>query len=325
MNSRERVQTVLRGGIPDRVPYNFWMDRDAMARYDARYGADFRLTHYDVDVIEAFHALDWWPMAKPDLVHDAKTSWQTRPAVDSIYEALDLPLPDVSDDAVYAPIRAVREAHPDKAIFPLVLTPFEHLFTTLRQQDGTAFDIYDHPEAVHQFLAAVSEVTTKLVRRTCEMDIDAIYLAGDICATTGPMVSREHLEAFCFQYVAEAIRAAHDAGVPVLYHTDGRVMPILDLLVAYGFQGVNPLQPHLNDHADFSREYGGKLVLYGGLDNCYIIPDGTVQDIRTHVRDLFETVGRNGGLIISSHDIPGSTEEAKLEAMVDEIRHCVYT
>ena len=50
MDSRERVNTVLQGCVPDRVPCNFWMDRDAMARYDARYGADFRLTHYYYNV-----------------------------------------------------------------------------------------------------------------------------------------------------------------------------------------------------------------------------------------------------------------------------------
>ena len=325
MDSRQRVCTVLRGGIPDRVPYNFWMDRDAMARYDAKYGADFRLTHYDVDVIEAFHALDWWPTVQRETVLDAKTVWQVGPAVGSIQEALALPLPDVTDPAVYAPIRAVRAAHPDKAIFVLILSPFEHLFANLRLQAGTALDLYDHPEQVHHFLAGVAESTTELVRRTCELDVDVIYLAGDLCATKGPMLSCEHLEEFCFRYLVEPVRVAHEADLPVLYHTDGRVMEILDLFVKYGFQGINPLQPHLNDLQAFAREYGDELVLYGGLDNCYTIPDGTIEGIRKHVRGLFHTVGAEGGLIMSSHDIPGYTQEAKIEAMIAEIRRCVYT
>lgn len=31
MTSRERVQKVLSGQLPDRLPFNFWMDRDRVA------------------------------------------------------------------------------------------------------------------------------------------------------------------------------------------------------------------------------------------------------------------------------------------------------
>ena len=89
VTSRERVQCVLRGELPDRVPFNFWMGRDKMAEYDERWGADFRLTHYDVDVIEAFLSYDWIPGLKPSMYDDGKTNWQLQSMLDSVEQALD--------------------------------------------------------------------------------------------------------------------------------------------------------------------------------------------------------------------------------------------
>ena len=51
MTSRERVERAIRFEKPDRVPFNFWMDRRRMTELDARYGADFRPRHYGADIV----------------------------------------------------------------------------------------------------------------------------------------------------------------------------------------------------------------------------------------------------------------------------------
>lgn len=54
MTSRERVNLVLENHIPDRLPFNFWMDRPLMAQLDIKLGENFRISYYDADVIETF-------------------------------------------------------------------------------------------------------------------------------------------------------------------------------------------------------------------------------------------------------------------------------
>jgi uroporphyrinogen decarboxylase len=139
------------------------------------------------------------------------------------------------------------------------------------------------------------------------------------------MMSPAMLRRFCFEPIRKLINRAHELGLPVLYHTDGHVMNILPLIVEYGFDGINPLQASAgNDPEIFARDYADRLIVYGGLDNCVIIPNGTAAQVRAHVRHLFETLGRHGGLIASSHDIPFHVPMENLEAMVDEIKRCVY-
>ncbi len=71
----------------------------------------------------------------------------------------------------------------------------------------------------------------------------------------------------------------------------------------YGIDGINPLQSNCNDKAAFAEHYGDKLMVYGGIDNCFTIPNGTVEEVRQHIRENFRLLGKNGRYIASSHDI----------------------
>lgn len=322
LTSRERVQRVLRGEIPDRVPFNFWMDRDKMAEYDQLWGSDFRLTHYGVDVIEAFVGLSWWAGVPVETVDDGKTVWQTKPMLGSIQEAVDLPMPDPTDPNVYADIEAKRAQNPDKAIFALMLAPLDILHP-LRLADGY-MDLIDYPDVVHQILGRAKPILIEAARRTCALDIDVLYLAGDFCGRDGALVSPRHLREFLFDYLREIIDIAHESGKKVFYHSDGYVLDILNLCIEYGFDGCNPVEPRYNAAEEFVSRTDGKLVLYGGLDNCNIIPDGTVDEVREHVRSQFDILGANGRVILSTHDIPSHCPRANLDAMVEAIKECRY-
>jgi uroporphyrinogen-III decarboxylase len=322
LTCRERVWRVLNGELPDRVPFNFWMDRDKMAEYDQKWGADFRITHYGVDVVETFVGLPWWAGLPRETIDDGKTVWQTMPMLGSIAEAVDLALPDPADPNVYADIAAKRALYPDKAIFALMLAPLD-ILSPLRLC-GLYTDVLDYPDTIHQMLKRVRPVLIEAARRTCELDIDVLYLAGDICGRDGALYSPKILREFLFDYVREVITLAHDCGKKVFYHSDGLLMGILDIYIEYGIDGCNPLEPRYNDPAEFVRRTDGKLILYGGLDNCNIIPGGTVDEVREHVRSQFDMLGRGGRMIFSSHDIPSGCPQENLDAMVECIKACRY-
>ncbi|MHB9035532.1 MAG: uroporphyrinogen decarboxylase family protein [Armatimonadota bacterium] len=323
LTSRERVRLVLNGKIPDRVPFNFWMDRDAMEEYDKRWGRDFRLTHYGVDVIEAFACLPFWSNVEMKSIYDGKTIWQTEPLVKNLAEVFDLPLPDPSDPALYADVAAKREKYPDKAIFAMMIAPLD-ILQPLRLAENLYMELYDSACEIHQILGRIKPLMIETARRVCKMDIDVLYIAGDICGRDGALVSPRHLREFLFEYLKEVIEIAHSAGKKVFYHTDGYVLDILDLFIEYGFDGINPVEPRYNDPAEFIKRTNGKLVLYGGLDNCNIIPNGNVQDVSEHVMSQFSALGRSGRLIFSSHDIPSHCPLHNLDCMVDTIKNCCY-
>jgi uroporphyrinogen-III decarboxylase len=322
MDSKERVLRALAGGKPDRAPFNFWMDRRLMAEYAGRLGGEyFRITHYGADVIETFPLLDW-PRG-PHMERDG-TAWQLAPMVEDWSEAADLELPDADDDLVYELIRHDLEAFPDKAVFLDVMTPWG-IISRIRTFQLAMTDMVDHPEEFKALSRRIEQIYAGTVERACRLGITALYLMEDIAGTQGLLFSRPMIQEFCLDFVRSLVDVARSHGLPVLWHTDGKPMDAFDLLIDLGVVAVNPLQPHLNDLDEFRRRFGGRLALYGGLDNCFIVPNGTPAEVRAHVLGTFARAGADGGLILSTHDLPMGTPQENVETLVrtivDECRY----
>ena len=322
VTSKERFLSALAHKKPDRVPFNFWMDRRLMARYEQRIGhRHWRVTHYGADVIETFAYLGWPPA--PGVERDG-TWWQTGPAMADWSDAPALKLPDPADPKVYQLIGQDIAEFPDTAVILDMPTPWG-ILAMLRSYELLYMDVMDHPDELMAVARRIAEITLEAVKRACRMGITALYLMEDLADSRGLTMSPDMIRRFSLDLVRPHIAAAKEAGKPVLFHSDGNVTNLLPLLLEFGLDAVNPLQPHLNDVRAFKAGPGRKLALYGGLDNCFIIPNGSADDVRAHVLDVFDAAGKpDGGLIFSTHDIPLDTPEANVQAMIDTIRQCTY-
>lgn len=323
MDSKERFLCALSHQKPDRAPFNFWMDRRLMAQYERRFGQrHWRVTHYGADVIETFANLPF--PSGPGIERDG-TWWQTQPCLQS-WDSLDsLSLPDPKANQVYDLIRRDLEEFPSTAVILDCPTPWG-IIAGIRTYELAYMDMLDHPREFKTLARRIAEIQKVVIEQACRMGITALYLMEDIATSRGLSMSPVMLEEFCLAYAREHAQVARSFGVPVLFHSDGKILEALDLLLSAGCCAVNPLQPHLNDLRDFKARYGSRLALYGGLDNCFIIPDGTAEQVRAHVLDVFDTVGRpDGALIFSTHDIPLHTPGDNVEVMVRTIKDdCVY-
>ena len=80
-------------------------------------------------------------------------------------------------------------------------------------------------------------------------------------------------------------------------------MPLLDLFVDIGFEGLNPVESRTTmDVVEIREKYGEKLGLVGGLDNSVILPRGDRAEVRAHVQHCLSIV-KEGGYVIGAHTI----------------------
>jgi len=320
MTSRERVERTIRFEEPDRVPFNFWMDRRRMEELDAKYGADFRITRYDADVVEAMSML---PFPSGKFEEKAGTNWMVEPLFTDWNETLDIELIDPSDPSLTANVEALLKQHPDKAVipnFPNVLTHVEEMIS----QADFYMDLMDEPELVGQFFHRMSDIMAVVAEKLCKLDITALYVMDDIAANSGLMMSPAQVREHILPHWKKVIDVAHAHDKPVFFHTDGKVTELYELFAdELKIRMLNPLQPDLQDCGEFSTVYKGRTGIYGGLYTGRIHMM-TPDEIRAHVFDLFEKTGKGGGLIVSSHDLDISTTEEQLEALVGAIKECSY-
>jgi uroporphyrinogen decarboxylase len=88
-----------------------------------------------------------------------------------------------------------------------------------------------------------------------------------------------------------------------MFHSDGNIKPVLDMLVDVGIVAINPVEPKAGMHVpELRQRYGTNLAYIGGLCNARILPQGTKEEIEAHVREIL-SAGEEGGLVIGTHSI----------------------
>lgn len=319
MTSKERVLAALSFQEPDRVPFNVWLDENSNTDtpeeykiFTKKYGSNFRLEHFDVDIIETFPNLKWPgldPLLKPK---------------DIIDELENLSLPNPSLEDTYSEIKRTLSEYPDKAVSVQILG-IGHIMAGIMTYQQFFEHLLLSPQKLKNFIKKIGVMWEEVTKRVCDMGITFLYFQDDIASTKGLTISSQFIDQFIFEPVIPSMEIAKKANIPVVFHSDGNTMDILDRLVEIGIKAINPLEPRLNDLSLFKEKYHGKLGIYGGLDNSNIIPNGTPEQIEKHVIESFGKLGKGGGLILSSASIPYTAPEENIETMVKTIKEkCIY-
>jgi len=63
--------------------------------------------------------------------------------------------------------------------------------------------------------------------------------------------------------------------LPYLFHSDGRYVPVIDDLIACGYNAIHPCEPASMDILELKRQYGGRLCLCGNINLDSTLTRGT--------------------------------------------------
>jgi uroporphyrinogen decarboxylase len=159
----------------------------------------------------------------------------------------------------------------------------------------------------------LTRMSIETLRHTGTLD-NGLLVCDDLASNHGPMFSPAMFERYFaprYQRLIETVKAA--GCKHVYFHSDGNILPVLDLLVAAGFEAFNPLEPRCGlDAVRLRAKYGKKVLLIGGVCNTRILPCGSQREIEAHVRPLLE-MGRDGGLVLGAASISGDVPPESYE------------
>ena len=96
---------------------------------------------------------------------------------------------------------------------------------------------------------------------------------------------------------------------------------MLDDLIAAGVDVIHPIQKGCMDEKAVAEKYGHRISFLAGVDVQYLLPRGTVDEVRAGVRELIDTYYKpEGGLLLSAgNGIMGDTPFENIEAMLQEM------
>lgn len=140
--------------------------------------------------------------------------------------------------------------------------------------------------------------------RRADLQNTGVWIYDDMCSFRGPMFSPATFERVFLPTYVHMISSLKAAGAKrVILHCDGNLLPLLDMIVDAGIDGINPVEHAAGlDAVKLLEKYQGRLCLFGGVCNTQVLPSGDEDRIRKHVAAII-SAGANGGLVIGTHSI----------------------
>ena len=154
----------------------------------------------------------------------------------------------------------------------------------------------------------------------------ALLLGEDICTQRGPMISPAFMERHYAPSLRHGLQPLLDAGCKPVWHCDGDVRPILDMLFDCGVQGLQGFQPECGMTLEYlvqkrTRE-GDPLLIFGPLAVTTELPVCTPAEIRAKVRRAIKVCQGNAHLVLFTAntinpDVPLENIQAMYEAVLE--------
>ena len=224
-------------------------------------------------------------------------------------------LPDPEDDSLYEPIRPYIE---EREEFPVICsTRLGYLSAVISIGFQTYMEsIYTNQELIDAVTGAYVDWSAKMLRRVCDMGIDAVETTDDFAFNSGPFMSPESFRRWVVPYHK---RAYKEISVPWILHSDGNILPIVEDLLGMGINGINPIDPNCMDIRDFKQRYGHRVCILGNVD-IRTLSMGTPEETYIEVRDLIRDLAPSYGYALSSaNSIPDYVKPGNMLALAQAI------
>lgn len=366
MTSRDRLLTALNNGRPDRLPCQVhgWMDyylntylngMDWYQAYDY-FGMDaevyaspaydyedrdlFRWERKTVDCgIDADGNHSWKETVitpKGELHHawasNQFTVWETEHIIKTpedfeIWDAF-LPLPSAVD---FSAIHDAREKLGDRGTIrshpfsPGQGSPWQSLCTLIGTEEAILMGM-DQPDLLHHMLGCILEKTLRVTEQWQGTPADLVETGGGAGSST--VISPKFYREFCLPYDQKQHAALREAGIKIVYHLCGGLMPMLEMLAENGADGLETMTPPGMggdcDISEASRRIGEKLFFIGGFDQNAGFERGNPEDVRRQVFACFEATKDHAGYIIAPSDHFFFGDPVNVKAFADACRECNY-
>lgn len=153
-----------------------------------------------------------------------------------------------------------------------------------------------------------------------EYDVLPMMLTGDdICTNDGPMVQPEFLREYYWPHVKYSLEPLVDAGIRLLHHCDGNVMPLVDDMAEAGFSGYQGFQYECGvDVYDLRKRrgpHGEEMLILGGLSVTRTLPFATPEQVCREVDYCLDATDGGRGFFLFTSNVTGvEVPPANLEA-----------
>ncbi|MGO8817638.1 MAG: uroporphyrinogen decarboxylase family protein [Terriglobia bacterium] len=347
LTSRDRWLALLKGGVADRIPCDYWATAEVTDRLHKELGCASERALWErlgIDKLVPVHSVHplaiedtWHTQSLWSIWHIEVTKVPYGDGLGSYEEAVNNPLAyaeaaadverfDWPDPAMWdaTRVRSQCESWQGYPILGGCYEPF-YLYCRLRGMEQALADLGVNPAVAEAALERIYYIHEVIIRRTLEAAgglVDFVYVAEDLGTQDTLLMSPASFRRFLKPWMQKMIDLIHSFGVKVMHHDDGAIRPLLPELIEIGVDVLNPIQWRCKgmEREGLTRDFGKSLVFHGGVDNQQTLPFGTPDDVKREVAENIRIFSKGKGYIVGPcHNLQPNTPTANILAMYEAV------
>ncbi|MCP4960448.1 MAG: hypothetical protein GY925_14415 [Actinomycetia bacterium] len=304
MTSRQRVMTVLDGGVPDRVPFFDWVDagfRDKLAAHLGRDTLDnlecVRVLGMDALYYERPYSMT--PISDETSADDTgRVHYLGHGLIKTPEDLAEMVFPDPATPGYFDDAKRFVDSHGDEdlALYAGLRPGIQPTILSLGWK-GFSRSVVKKTGMVERLFARYVEWCQANLEGLQELGFDFLVLYDDMAFKSGMMFAPDvYREVFLpgYRELVDAIK------IPWGYHSDGDLNPVLDDLLSLGMNMLNPVEPPCMDIDEVKRVHGHRVALWGNIDMVHTLYDSPLEVVDAEVKQRIEEIGVGGGYVCAS-------------------------
>jgi uroporphyrinogen decarboxylase len=206
----------------------------------------------------------------------------------------------------------------DVGLFALLGDFFTLTYNSIFGFESFMYLIYDDISLIEEVLETASDYYVEIVKRIVKKDLTFLYIGDDLAFKSATLIAPDILRKIWVPRMKRIFEPALKRNIPILFHSDGNIEEIIPDLINMGINALNPIEPYGMDLKTIKNKFGRNIALVGNLDVGGSLSTGTPEDVRRDTKQLIDTAGKDGGLVVaSSHSIMPNVKPENFMAMID--------
>lgn len=312
MTSEERVLCVLQRQEPDRVPHFEWLV-DRRVREVLRPGCK---DHNEFAVQIGQDAVIVDPIFRKERVGTnrwlSEWGYVTQDTNEEHGIEVESPIKTLADFESYTPpdphapwrFAAVEDAVQKYKGNKAVIVHLNDVFSLPRYLMGMQnllMAIVMEPELVKSLVEMSVAINLELAKEVVARGAKIVYTGDDYAYNKGPLMSPKHFREFFYPGLCRVMGGYKELGLYVIKHTDGKLWPILDMIIDSGIDCLDPIDPQAGmDLGEVKAKYGHRVALKGNVDCAQLMTFGTPDEVIESTKGALRKGMPGGGFILSS-------------------------
>jgi hypothetical protein len=342
MNYRERVLTVLRGGVADRVPWfadlDYWvfsMEKRGERPPGFRQSPEYLELHRELDI--GFYLQGYWPFRTLcDGSIEIEEGWE-----DNIrYRRIHTPVGDLEEQWKYlavsfsespyvhlvkdvADLRTIRYWHEHTYYEPnygravwlgdnvgdlgvvLCYVPRSPLMQMVVEYAGltTTVDLWINAhEELTETLAVIEEAHNRAAELSLASPAECLMIPENLSAE---MIGRRLFDEYMREYETRWNERIRQAGKFSFVHMDGTLRGLIGAVASTGFRVIEAFTPAPVGNVDvreIRQMVEPQTIMWGGIPGAFFSPVMSEEDFETHVRLVLDVMTTHPGFVLGVAD-----------------------